>query len=230
MLFKNLIDEHGNNSTKLFMRGTPRYEAGSRFKYIPDYIDFSYDNLVNDIATALDKQAEEDGEQFFTNESKNAYEDTTKDLDFDDLMIKSNQLISSLIENNSAEDFKAYYQTRIIQINLPKILTHPNDLHIYIRGGDIFNAHYNGYKEYPQPPLCFYTTILKVFKFRKIIIISEDSLNPVIPELIHKNSLIKYTKHNIKIDISYLINSYNIVAGKSSFLTSAIKFNDKLKF
>jgi len=138
-----------------------------------------------------------------------------------------------LLHNNfrclsNVNKFKVF--KRQLLNNLPKILTHPNDLYIYIRGGDIFNAHYNGYKEYPQPPLCFYTTILKVFKFRKIIIISEDSLNPVIPELIHKNSLIKYTKHNIKIDISYLINSYNIVAGKSSFLTSAIKFNDKLKF
>jgi hypothetical protein len=30
--------------------------------------------------------------------------------------------------------------------------------------------------------------ILNQFKFRKIIIISEDKLNPVIPELIHKYS------------------------------------------
>ena len=111
-----VTDEHGNSSTKLFMRGTPRYEAGSRFKYTPDYIDFSYDNLVDAIATAIDKQAEEDGEQFFTNERKNAYEDTTKDLDFDDLMKKSNELISSLIKNNSEEDFKTYYQPRIVQI------------------------------------------------------------------------------------------------------------------
>ena len=45
------------------MRGTPRYEAGSRFKYTPDYIDFTYENLVNAIGEAIDKQAQEDGEQ-----------------------------------------------------------------------------------------------------------------------------------------------------------------------
>ncbi len=111
-----VTDKDGNSSTKLFMRGTPRYEAGSRFKYTPDYIDFSYDNLVNAIATAIDKQAEEDGEQFFTNERKNAYQDTFKDLDFDDLMKKSNDLITSMIENNSEEDFKTHYQPRIVQI------------------------------------------------------------------------------------------------------------------
>ena len=98
------------------MRGTPRYEAGSRFKYTPDYIDFSYDNLVNAIADAIDKQAEEDGGQYFTNERKNAYEDTTKDLDFDELMKKCHEIINTLIKNNEEEVFTSYYQPRIIQI------------------------------------------------------------------------------------------------------------------
>ena len=111
-----ITDKNGNNSTKLFMRGTPRYEAGSRFKYTPDYIDFTYENLVNAIGEAIDKQAQEDGEQFFTNERKNVYQDTTKDLDFDDLMKKSNKLIEQMIEENSEEEFKEYYQPRIVQI------------------------------------------------------------------------------------------------------------------
>lgn len=98
------------------MRGTPRYEAGSRFKYTPEVIDFSYENLVNAIATAIDKQAEEDGAQYFTDTRNNAYEDTTKDLDFDDLMKKCNELIKKLIDNNSEEKFKDYYQPRIVQI------------------------------------------------------------------------------------------------------------------
>lgn len=111
-----VTDQNGNISTKLFMRETPRYEAGSRFKYTPDYIDFTYENLVNAIGDAIDKQAEEDGEQYFTNERKNLYQDTTKDLDFDDLMKKSNDLITQMIENNSEEKFREYYQPRIVQI------------------------------------------------------------------------------------------------------------------
>ena len=111
-----IADESGNLSTKLFMRGTPRYEAGSRFKYTPDYIDFSYDNLVNAIADAIDKQAEEDGKQYFTDNQNNLYKDTTKDLDFDDLMKKSNELINSMIEKNSEETFTGFYQPRIVQI------------------------------------------------------------------------------------------------------------------
>ena len=58
-LFKTITDaRRNNNQLKLFMRGTQRYMAGSRFKYTPDYIDFSYDNLVNAIAEAIDKQAQ----------------------------------------------------------------------------------------------------------------------------------------------------------------------------
>ena len=40
------------------MRGTPRYEAGSRFKYTPDYIDFSYNNLVSAISEAIELSKE----------------------------------------------------------------------------------------------------------------------------------------------------------------------------
>ena len=111
-----VTDKEGNISTKLFMRGTPRYEAGSRFKYTPDFIDFSYENLVKAISDAIDKQAQEDGSQYFTDTRSNAYADTTEDLDFDSLMENCNQLIKQMIEKNSEEKFKTYYQPRIVQI------------------------------------------------------------------------------------------------------------------
>ena len=41
---------------------------------------------------------------------------------------------------------------------------------------------------------------------------------------------IKYKKNKLRIDISYLANSYNIVSSKSSFLVSIIKLNEKLKY
>lgn len=111
-----ITDENGKISTKLFMRETPRYEAGSRFKYTPDYIDFTYDNLVNAIATAIDKQAEEDGDQYFVNERNNIYADTTQELDFDDLMSKSSAIIQQLINDNSEEIFTHFFSPRIVQI------------------------------------------------------------------------------------------------------------------
>lgn len=111
-----VTNDKGENVTKLFIRGTPRFEAGSRFKYTPDYIDFSYTNLVNAISDAIDKQAKEEGENFFTDTKTNIYTDTTSELDFDELMSKCSEIITSLINGNSQEVFEEFYQPRIIQI------------------------------------------------------------------------------------------------------------------
>ena len=114
--------------------------------------------------------------------------------------------------------------------NVPKVITHPDDLYIYIRSGDIFGQFKNVIQNYYQPPLCFYIKILFKYKFREVFIISEDKLNPVIPLLLSQYSNIKFMKNNLKLDISYLINSYNIVAAKSTFFSASIKLNGKLKF
>ena len=136
---------------------------------------------------------------------------------------------------NGFRYLKNIYRLRIFKNqlinNLPKILTHPNDLYIYIRGGDIFHqSPPNSASNYFQPPLCFYSKILNEFKFRHIFIISKDSLNLVISNLLCKYPYVKLKKNNIKIDISYLVHSYNLVAAKSTFFLTSIKFNDKLKF
>lgn len=107
-------DENGNNVTKLFMRGTPRYIAGSRFKYTPDYIDFNYQSLVAAIGEAIDKQMAEDGAENFTDTRTNLYS-TTVELNFDDLMNTFNKYIETLISNHP-NDFETAYQPKIIQI------------------------------------------------------------------------------------------------------------------
>lgn len=113
----------GVTSTKLFMRGTPRYVAGSRFKYTPDYIDFTYNDLVKAIGEAIDKQMKEDGTEYFTDKSTNLYIDTTKDLDFDEMMKEFSNIIANIPGSSDAkaetEDgikFREYWQPRITQI------------------------------------------------------------------------------------------------------------------
>ena len=114
--------------------------------------------------------------------------------------------------------------------NLPKVKLNFDDLFIYIRGGDIFRILNKSVQHYTQPPLCFYKRILNEFNFRKVTIISEDKFNPVISVLLEEYSYIKYNKNNIKLDISYLVNSYNIVSATSSFILSIFKLNQNLKF
>lgn len=104
-------------TVKLFMREDPRYVAGSRFKYTPDYIDFNYQNLVDAIANAIDKQTEEDGAEYFTDNRNNMYKDTTKDLDFDALMKKFDTIVNTLVDKNKDSDkFQTYWQPKIIEI------------------------------------------------------------------------------------------------------------------
>jgi hypothetical protein len=113
---RTVEDENGEFSTKLFMRGTPRYVAGSRFKYTPDYIDFNYNSLVSAISDAIDKQMEEDGQEYFTDTRSNLYAHTTDvELNFDILMAEFNDCINDLISKTGVE-FESVYQPKIIQI------------------------------------------------------------------------------------------------------------------
>lgn len=116
-------DGEGNTSTKLFMRGTPRYVAGSRFKYTPDYIDFTYKDLVKAIGDAIDKQSAEDGTEYFTDTRNNLYVDTTVELDFDVLLKEFNDIIANIpgssdgkLETEEGKQFKEYWAPRITQI------------------------------------------------------------------------------------------------------------------
>ena len=106
-----ITNEDGSTSTKLFIRGTNRFEAGSRFKYTPDYLDFTYKNLVDAIGEAIDKQAEEDGEEFFTQNRENNYKNSIEELDFDELMDNFTSLIRTI-----PEDRMEYYAPRITEI------------------------------------------------------------------------------------------------------------------
>lgn len=115
-------DAEGRTSTKLFMRGTPRYVAGSRFKYTPDYIDFTYNDLVKAIGDAIDKQMQEDGSELFTDERENVHVDTTSALDFDELMKEFSDIIANIpgstdmkAETEEGIKFREYWQPRITQ-------------------------------------------------------------------------------------------------------------------
>jgi hypothetical protein len=109
-------DTDGKEKVKLFTRGTPRFMAGSRFKYFPNSIDFSYDNLVSAFNDAIDRQENEEGGQYFTNDRVNIHQDTSKDLDFDELLEQFNSTVSKIISETTEDKFKEYYQPRIVQI------------------------------------------------------------------------------------------------------------------
>lgn len=107
-------EEDGTVHTTLFMRGTPRFVAGSRFKYTPDSIEFSYDNLVNAIGDAIDRQAKDFGGQYVTDAPTTAHV-TEPELNFDDLMNQFNTLVSK-IQNATGSAFGITWAPRIVAI------------------------------------------------------------------------------------------------------------------
>ena len=110
--------------------------------------------------------------------------------------------------------------------NLNKVNVDKEDLYIHIRSGDIFIF---AHSPYAQPPFCFYKKILNNYKFNKVYLIAKDKKNPIIEKILSEYSSIIYKQNDLKEDISYLINAYNIVASISSFLISIIQLNYNLE-
>lgn len=105
-LTRPVMQEDGKTVTKMFMRETPRFVAGSRFRYTPDVIDLSYENLVNAIKDAIDKEAAETGNQYVTATKSNLYIEADEEY-FDFAVMNEefgnlvNQLMAKDIQNRS---------------------------------------------------------------------------------------------------------------------------------
>lgn len=104
--------EDGTTATTLYMRGTSRFVAGSRFKFTPDKIEFSYDNLVNAIGDAIDKQEEESGKGSVTSEKTDGHI-VEPEYDFEALVKEFKNLTLKIQKSVSKEDFKSQWAPKI---------------------------------------------------------------------------------------------------------------------
>ena len=94
------MDTEAGQQTRLFLRGTPRYVAGSRFKYTPDSIVFSYDDLVNCIADAIEKEAATNSNHV-TDASVNAeIYNSEPTYDFGAMMDEFQELVGKLVQKS----------------------------------------------------------------------------------------------------------------------------------
>jgi len=106
------LDAEGNTRTALYLRGTPRFIAGSRFKYIKPVIEFTYDNLVDAIHEAIDKEAEEHGGKLVVDSAEKI---VVEEIDYDACIKKFNQLVNKLQEVSGAE-FGNRWAGKIIEL------------------------------------------------------------------------------------------------------------------
>jgi hypothetical protein len=112
--------------------------------------------------------------------------------------------------------------------NLPKVKTSPKDLYIHIRSGDIYSSYYV-HRSYPQPPLCFYKSILNHNKYRNAYIITENNKSPIIKKLVKEYPQIILNFNSLRNDLAVLINSYNLVGSVSSFVQVCLMLNDNIE-
>lgn len=83
--------------TRLFMRGTPRFVAGSRFRFTPDYIDFNYESLVSAISDAIDKEAAASGAHMVTDEVASKEHLNEPTYDFEKLMNEFQTVVGEIM-------------------------------------------------------------------------------------------------------------------------------------
>lgn len=99
-----------------------------------------------------------------------------------------------------------------------------NKLFIHFRGGDIFSS--NPHSAYVQPPLSYYTNIIK--KYKNIKLICEDKKNPCINELIKLNN-VEYTSNSLKEDLENFLDSTQLMIGFGTFGFLLYLINENLK-
>ena len=102
--------ENGEAKVRLVLRSPDNSaETGCRFKYITPVIDFTYNNLVKALNDAIDKEAEQNNNQFVTNDREVAVIKT--EYDYEGLMEEFKSLVGGLMNDNPE-----YFGPRITQI------------------------------------------------------------------------------------------------------------------
>ena len=101
---REVEDQEGHKTVRMFMRETSRYVAGSRFKYTPDSIELSYDNLVKAIADAIDEQ--ERVSKGSTTDTYSSLHTDDVQYDFPALMKEVQQTVGALMSGHPEMEHK----------------------------------------------------------------------------------------------------------------------------
>lgn len=81
----------------IYTRGNERFEAGSRFRLLAPKIEMTYNNLVEALYEAIEKQAEEDNVQLDDKDTDNFYK---SERSFEEVLEEAKQIFSKLLEQD----------------------------------------------------------------------------------------------------------------------------------
>ena len=102
-----------------------------------------------------------------------------------------------------------------------------NDIVVHIRSGDMFSS--KPHPSYVPPPLSYYIKEIDKHKYEKIHIICEDTINPVVNELLklYKNAV--YEKNTLEKDIRIILGATNLIFSVGTFIPSLMLLSTNIK-
>ena len=105
-------------------------------------------------------------------------------------------------------------------------------LYIHIRAGDIFTKA-TPHPLYGQPPLAFYTCLLRLEPWEKVVLVFENRHNPVIDALMAflASECIPYEiqSRQLDADAARLLEAENIVIGRGTFVYPMLCISEKVR-
>ena len=133
----------------------------------------------------------------------------------------SNEIFNQNIEERNKILCKAFLIKNINKLS-------ENDLVVHIRSGDIFQA--VPHHLYVPPPLSYYIKEINKRKYEKIYIVCEDTVNPVVNELLklYKNAV--YKKNSLEDDIKIILGATNIIFSIGTFIPSLMLVSNNIKY
>lgn len=96
------FEEDGKPHRYLYTRQTPTVFAGSRWKYLSPRLEFGYQNLVNAIGDAIEKQREVDGAVVVERQEREVIREST----FEEVMTEARSIWTSYLESAETEEEK----------------------------------------------------------------------------------------------------------------------------
>ena len=96
-----------------------------------------------------------------------------------------------------------------------------------MRSGDIFSS--KPHLKYVPPPLSYYVKQIDKCKYNKIHIVCEDTVNPVVNELLKLYENAVYNKNILEKDIKIILGATNIIYSVGTFIPALLLLSDNIK-
>lgn len=150
---------------------------------------------------------------------------------------------SNYSNENILKDVKSFYyglsvpDEKYTKINLLKrafLVKNINKLDeayvvIHIRSGDTFRKK-RPHVLYTPPPLSFFEYVLNKHDYKKIIILCEDKVNPLVDKLLGMYENSTYSKNTLEEDIRILLGATNVISSVGTFVPSLMLLSDNIKY